>query len=55
MFIKKYLKELYLEVMEVFAIKEVKRAEQSISFYSTRLVLWHYTKNNLKLGNFWNS
>ena len=39
MYIEKRLKELYLEVMEAFVIKEVETVEQHISLYSTRLVL----------------
>ena len=50
MYIEKRLKELDLEVMEVFVIKEVETVEQHISLYSTRLVLWHYMKTSLRLG-----
>ena len=49
MYIEKRLKELYLEVMEAFVIKEVETVEQPISLYSTRLVLWHYMKTSLRL------
>ena len=50
MYIEKRLKELDLEVMEVFVIKEVETVEQHISIYSTRLVLWRYMKTSLRLG-----
>ena len=49
MYIEKRLKELYLEVMEAFVIKEVETVEQHISLYSTRLVLWQYMKTSLRL------
>ena len=50
MYIERRLRELDLGVMEVFAIKEVETVEQHTSLYSTRLVLWHYTKTNCMLG-----
>ena len=50
MYIEKHLKELNLEVMEAFVIKEVETVEQHISLYSTRLVLWQYMKTSLRLG-----
>ena len=48
MYIEERLKELDLEVMKAFVIKEVETVEQHISLYSKRLVLWHYIKTNLK-------
>ena len=50
MYIEKRLKELDLEVMEAFVIKEVEKVKQHISLYSTRLVLWQYMKTSLRLG-----
>ena len=47
MYIEKRLKELDLEA---FVIKEVETVEQHISLYSTRLALWQYMKNSLRLG-----
>ena len=50
MYIENCLKELDLEVMEAFVIKEVETVKQHISLYSTRLVLWQYMKTSLRLG-----
>ena len=50
MYIEKRLKELDLEVMKAFVIKEVETVKQHISLYSTRLVLWQYMKTSLRLG-----
>ena len=50
MYIEKLLKELNLEVMEAFVIKEVETVEQHISLYLTRVVIWHYMKTSLRLG-----
>ena len=50
MYIEKCLKELDLEVMEAFVIKEVETVKQHMSLYSTRLVLWQYMKTSLSLG-----
>ena len=50
MYIEKRLKQLDLEVMEAFVIKEVETVEQHISLYSTRPFLWEYMKISVILG-----
>ena len=50
-YIEKHLKELDLEVMEAFVIKEVETVEQHISLYARKLVLWYNMKTSLRLGN----
>ena len=49
-FIRSCLKELDLEITEVFVVKEVEAVELHVACYPERQVLWSHLKRSKKLG-----